>query len=440
MKPETLLACVQAFDKLIGTKYVIHLGRSGKYAIFTITIEKEDCHHLMGIHYLRDIVERSNRGKIFDRMMSDPGYLARLASSTQWTDELKNRVACTTVLEQILDDNKTIYRYNPKRLFFYSQIKAEYLLTQNNYQIAPDCSSDVYLFIDKRDAKSDASDRFCKSIFPKRAVSTTSPVSLSILPISFLFDLDCFFSGSQYGSLSYADVMPVYINALTVKGVKLKNKPIEFFESSQMKGLLSAPDTSRSIGRKNRMILVMFYDTGGRVQEILDLTIGSLHLGANVPYVTMHGKGDTFRNVPLMDKTVRHLTNYIKEFHKASHNDSPLFYACTHGVVHPLSPDSMENLIKDSAKKCVTNGINMPESCHCHMIRKTRAMDLYQAGMSLEHIQQLLGHKHISTTSGFYAFATLETLSEAMKKVDSNHDHAEKSWLDETILKELYTL
>lgn len=149
-------------------KYVIHLGRNGKYAIFTITIEKEDCHHLMGMHYLRDIEDRSNRGKIFDRMMSDPGYLERLASSTQWTDELENRVACTTVLEQILDDNKTIYRYNPKRLFFYSQIKAEYLLAQNNYQISPDCSSDVFLFIDKRDAKSDASDRFCKSIFPKR--------------------------------------------------------------------------------------------------------------------------------------------------------------------------------------------------------------------------------------------------------------------------------
>ena len=195
--------------------------------------------------------------------------------------------------------------------------------------------------------------------------------------------------------------MPVYINALTVKGVKLKDKPIEFFERTQMKGLLSAPDTAKSIGRRNRMILVLLYDTGGRVQEILDLTIGSLHLGANVPYVTLHGKGDTFRDVPLMDKTVRHLTNYIKEFHKGSHNDSPLFYACTHGIVHPLSPDSMENLIKDSAKKCMSDGIDMPKSCHCHMIRKTRAMDLYQAGMSLEHIQQLLGHKHISTTSGF---------------------------------------
>ncbi len=244
----------------------------------------------------------------------------------------------------------------------------------------------------------------------------------------------------EYAAYEYTDVMPVYVNALTVKGVKLRNKPIEFFESNQMKGLLSAPDSTKSIGRRNRMILIMFYDTGGGVQEILDLTIGSLHLKANIPYVTLHGKGNTFRNVPLMDKTVCHLINYIKEFHKTDNNDSPLFYACTHGIIHPLSPDSIENLIKDSARKCIENGIDMPESCHCHMIRKTRAMDLYQSGMSLEHIQQFLGHKHISTTSGFYAFATLETLSEALKKVESNHDNAEKNWLDETILKELYTL
>ena len=244
----------------------------------------------------------------------------------------------------------------------------------------------------------------------------------------------------EYAAYEYADVMPIYINALTVKGVKLKDKPIEFFESGQMKGLLEAPDITSTVGRRNRMMLVMFYDTGARMQEILDLTVSSLHLKADVPYVTLHGKGDAFRNVPLMDKTVRHLNAFLKEFHKASCAESPLFYAKTHGKLHPLSPDTMEKLVRCCSKKCIQKGIDMPESCHCHMIRKTRAMDLYQAGMSLEHIQQLLGHKHISTTSGFYAFATLETLSSAMKKAGIESDTSEKCWMDETTLEKLYSL
>ena len=108
--------------------------------------------------------------------------------------------------------------------------------------------------------------------------------------------------------------------------------------------------------------------------------------------------------------------------------------------MHPLSPDSMEKLIKNCSKKCRDNGIDMPEACHCHMIRKTRAMDLYQAGVSLEHIQQLLGHKHISTTSGFYAFASLETLSKAMKKAGSESETSEKCWMDKAMLEKLYSL
>ena len=173
----------------------------------------------------------------------------------------------------------------------------------------------------------------------------------------------------EYAAYEYADIMPVYINALTVKGVKLKDKPIEFFENAQMKGLLEAPNITKATGRRNRMILVMFYDTGGRVQEIIDLTVGSLHLEAGIPYVTLHGKGDTFRNVPLMDKTVCHLKSFLKEFHEASNNETPLFYARTHGKLHQLSPDTMENLIKDSSRMCSQNGIDMPESSHCHMIR-----------------------------------------------------------------------
>ena len=142
-----------------------------------------------------------------------------------------------------------------------------------------------------------------------------------------------------------------------------------------------------------------------------------------------------------MEKTILHLKRYLREFHGPDlKSDVPLFYAKTRGQMHELSSDSLEKMIKRYAEKCRSKGLPMPNNVHCHMVRKTRAMDLYREGVPLTHIQQMLGHENISTTSGFYAFATLETLSTAMKKAGTESESAEKRWMDEATLEKLYSL
>ena len=66
-------------------------------------------------------------------------------------------------------------------------------------------------------------------------------------------------------------------------------------------------------------------------------------------------------------------------------------------------------------------------------------MNLYQAGCPLSYIQQLLGHESISTTSGFYAFATLKTLADSIEKAYPSNNK-EKIWKDESVTKQLYKL
>lgn len=74
------------------------------------------------------------------------------------------------------------------------------------------------------------------------------------------------------------------------------------------------------------------------------------------------------------------------------------------------------------------------------MLRKTKAMDLYKDGVPLPFIMQLLGHESMSTTSGFYAFATLEMMSEALNKSNPKDTAEEKLWTKNNNMKDLYSL
>ena len=167
--------------------------------------------------------------------------------------------------------------------------------------------------------------------------------------------------------------------------------------------------------------------------------VSSLHLDMPNPYVTLIGKGRKTRNVPIMDKTVAHLRKYLGEFHP-SYKEGPLFYSKLDGIPHKLSTDSISLILKTAAEKAREVCPEVPQNVHCHLIRKTKAMDLYRNGIPLPFIMQLLGHESMSTTSGFYAFATLEMMSEAMNKAAPAFADDEKIWKNPEIKKLLYSL
>ena len=187
------------------------------------------------------------------------------------------------------------------------------------------------------------------------------------------------------------------------------------------------------------MMLILLYDSGARVQELADLMVFSLHIDAVNPYITLVGKGRKSRNVPLMSKTVKHLKNYLKEFHPNG-DDSPLFYSLMDGRPHKLSTDSISLILKNAADTAQKSCESVPENVHCHLMRKTKAMDLYKNGVPLPFIMQLLGHESMSTTSGFYAFATLEMMREAINKSAPKMADDEKLWKKEAVRKAIYSL
>lgn len=243
----------------------------------------------------------------------------------------------------------------------------------------------------------------------------------------------------KYCSEEDFELRGVYTDVCSIKKVKEEKRPIVYLQPEATSAILVAYDTATAKHRRNRMMLIMLYDTGARVQELADLNISSLHLKETNPFVTLIGKGRKSRNVPLLNKTVQHLQLYLREFHP-NMEENPLFYSLLDGKPHRLSTDSISLVLKSAADKARETCEVIPDRVHCHMIRKTKAMDLYKNGVPLPFIMQLLGHESMSTTSGFYAFATLEMMSDAMNKAAPTTDNEEKLWKKNDIKKLLYSL
>jgi integrase/recombinase XerD len=237
-------------------------------------------------------------------------------------------------------------------------------------------------------------------------------------------------------------LMAVFTESCTVRNLKVPVKPLEYLQNDEMKALLAAVETQTRTGRRNRMLLIFEYDAALRVEELVNVRLCDLHLDKKTPFVSIIGKGRKMRSVPLMEKTVDHLKLYLAEYHPSCHSgsESPLFYSRRDNQQHKLSTDSVQKLLKKYALVAKSSCSTIAQNISCHMMRKTRAMDLYQSGIPLAYVAQILGHESISTTTGFYAFATLETLQEAFKQAVPKAYDEEVKWRSQDTLDKLYHL
>ena len=217
--------------------------------------------------------------------------------------------------------------------------------------------------------------------------------------------------------LQYAviDMMEQWQKVLTIKSIKTEGATLNYLTAEGVKLLLAQPDTATRNGRRHLAILSLMYDTGARVQEMVDLTVDSVRISHEPYTIRLYGKGRKARIVPLVKEQVRILREYMEEHHldDSSKGPSPLFFNNRHEKLTREGISYMLTTYADLARKESPDLI--PEKISCHTLRHSRAMHLLQAGVNLVYIRDLLGHVSIQTTD-IYARADSKAKREALEK------------------------
>lgn len=205
---------------------------------------------------------------------------------------------------------------------------------------------------------------------------------------------------------------------LAVPFKRARQRTVEYLEMEELRAMLEAPDRRTVDGRRDHALLLTLFNTGARVQELLDIRPRDLQLVR--PFqVLLYGKGRKERFCPLWPQTVEMLLALVSETGLGDASSERLFRN-RHGI--PLTRFGVRYLVQKYARRAEAVAPNMARKrVHPHTLRHTTAVHLLQAGVDLVSISHWLGHASVETTNR-YAVVDLETKRAAIAKANPGPD------------------
>lgn len=192
--------------------------------------------------------------------------------------------------------------------------------------------------------------------------------------------------------------------------------PVKYMTTDAVAALLAAPDPATRLGLRDQFFMILMYDLAARDGEMLALTLADID--ARRLTVDLLGKGSKPRRLPITSQTARHFGRYTAVFHPSPEPAAPLFYTVRNHRPARMSDDNVARFIRQHAATAKARCPDIPDRVHPHMLRHSRAMHLYQAGMPLALLTEWLGHADPETTL-VYAHADTEMKRHALEKANN---------------------
>ena len=189
-----------------------------------------------------------------------------------------------------------------------------------------------------------------------------------------------------------------------------ERRPVEFLTREESQAILSAPDLSRWVGRRDRTMLLLAVQTGLRVSELIGLRCEDLVLGTGA-HVHCEGKGRKHRCTPLRPETVKVLEAWLRE--RRGRPEDPLFVSTRGGK---LSRDAIERLVAKYADAAARTCTSLKrKKVSPHVLRHSAAMEPLQNGVDRSVIALWLGHESVETTQ-MYLHADMRLKEQALSR------------------------
>lgn len=198
---------------------------------------------------------------------------------------------------------------------------------------------------------------------------------------------------------------------------KAESRSLKFLEKEQVDRLIIACDTGKEEGLRDRSIFELLFSTGLRVSELVRLNHNQVNLERKEFGVI--GKGGRARVVFISDRAADSIKRYLE---KRKDRFVPLFIRYSgrvdeqnNGEKMRLTARSVERIVKKYVRKA-----RLPVDATVHTLRHSFATDLLINGADLRSVQEMLGHKNISTTQ-IYTHITNKQLREVHEAFHSGN-------------------